>query len=274
MDMTELLSRRPLADRNNLCEYANESSKTNRKNESSRPNFGGEEEKKDLTSRIQEIFMLHASNEIIQYTDTLSKQIPPSRAAHAYNNFTHAMISYEFIKLCGLWDRPSDNSNSIPDIAALLDDQKVQEYIIEENVEYFQRLNERYEASLDPSIELIPILEVSASAAISSSDIQNCLAQIREIKRSKGLERVTNHRDRLSHSFEKTRREIQNSIDPAKYGDESWLLEKSIYLIQKLYSMVNGTSFDIEVELKGDLRKSAEDLWTNTKFAFPEGRNL
>ena len=47
---------------------------------------------------------IHENNAIVLYSDTLSKQIPKSIAANAFNVVREAMHQIEIIRVCALWD--------------------------------------------------------------------------------------------------------------------------------------------------------------------------
>lgn len=84
---------------------------------------------KDLTSkltyRIQDVIELHAANEIVLYSSELSKQIPKSLAAHAFDVFQDSQFKFEVIRLVALWEKPDDNVISIPTVIALINDSDV-----------------------------------------------------------------------------------------------------------------------------------------------------
>ena len=78
---------------------------------------------------------------------------------------------------------------------------------------------------------------------------------------------MMNLRDKyLAHSLTETRRERKvGPVDPMKYGDERYMLNASLPIVQKLYCWINGTSFDFENSRDID-RKNAEALWEACKF--------
>ena len=68
------------------------------------------------------LIALYESNAVVVHSDTLSKQIPRSRAAHAFNVFRQCMSHFEIVRLSALWDPPSPDRESIPTIVHLLKD--------------------------------------------------------------------------------------------------------------------------------------------------------
>ena len=74
------------------------------------------DEAKRVTDRVLDhihyLLDLHENNAIILYSDILSKQIPRSYAANAFNVFQSAMHQIEIVRLCALWDdRPTSKPN-------------------------------------------------------------------------------------------------------------------------------------------------------------------
>lgn len=66
------------------------------------------DEAKRLTARVvdhlQYLLDIHENNAVVLYSDTLSKQIPKSYAANAFNIFREAMHQIELVRICALWD--------------------------------------------------------------------------------------------------------------------------------------------------------------------------
>jgi hypothetical protein len=63
---------------------------------------------KEKTSRVVDhlhyLLELHENNAIVLYSSTLSKRIPTSFAANAFNVFQQGMHQIEIVRLCALWD--------------------------------------------------------------------------------------------------------------------------------------------------------------------------
>jgi hypothetical protein len=87
------------------------------------------DEAKRLTARVvdhlQYLLDIHENNAIVLYSDTLSKQIPESYAANAFNVFREAMHQIELVRICALWDAPVTGRESIPTVIELIADEKV-----------------------------------------------------------------------------------------------------------------------------------------------------
>ena len=72
-----------------------------------------------LTHHVANCLRLHETRRI--YSNTLSKQIPHSYAAHAFNVVQGALHGYKLICLRALWDKPSKETESIPTVIELID---------------------------------------------------------------------------------------------------------------------------------------------------------
>ena len=53
---------------------------------------------------LQYLLYIHKNNAVALYSDTLSKQIPKSYAANAFNIFREAMHQIELVRICAVWD--------------------------------------------------------------------------------------------------------------------------------------------------------------------------
>src|ERR1700730_17421917 len=86
-------------------------------------------EAKRITERLVDhtlyLLDIHENNAIVLYSDTLSKQIPKSYAANAFNVFRQAMHQIELVRISALWDAPVKGRESIPTAIELIDDDKV-----------------------------------------------------------------------------------------------------------------------------------------------------
>jgi hypothetical protein len=74
-------------------------------------------EAKRLTERLVDhahyLLDIRENNAIVVYSDQLSKQIPRSYAANAFNVFREAMHQIEMVRLCALWDQACIDKEAI-----------------------------------------------------------------------------------------------------------------------------------------------------------------
>lgn len=227
---------------------------------------------KELTYRIHDVIQLYASIEIVVYSDSLSSQIPPSYAAHAFNNFQSSLHNYLFIRLISIWDQAADNAVSIPTALALVDCPTVIEHLALELHRFHanSRAAKLGKAEEDPDFEII-FQETQDRFGKDSADklrheLPKLISNGRSLMSGEILKRTRNLRDHLSHSLSETRRETNGPVDRAKFGDEKYILNASIPIIEGLYTYVNGVSFDISVESCEAASKRAIQLWGNCKF--------
>src|ERR1700676_387387 len=86
-------------------------------------------EAKRLTERLVDhahyLLDIRENNAIVIYSDTLSKQIPRSYAANAFNVFREAMHQIEIVRLSALWDQAHIDNETIQSVIELIDDKDV-----------------------------------------------------------------------------------------------------------------------------------------------------
>jgi hypothetical protein len=91
------------------------------------------EKTKRVVDHLLYLLALHANNDIIVYSDTLSSQIRYLHAANAFEVFRTGLHQFEIVRLCALWDRVGDDKESIPTIVALIDRPEVIEALAHES---------------------------------------------------------------------------------------------------------------------------------------------
>jgi hypothetical protein len=85
-----------------------------------------------LVDHVLYVLELHENNKIILYSPLLSKQIPQSYAAHAFNLFQCGLHQLEIVRLCALWDDVRLDKENIPTIVDLIDDERAIETLAAE----------------------------------------------------------------------------------------------------------------------------------------------
>ena len=81
-----------------------------------------------LVDHAIHLLNLHEAVQIVAYSSALSKQIPRSHAANAFNIFRDAFYKFEIIRLCVLWDDQQEDdldTESIPAVVQLTNDPAV-----------------------------------------------------------------------------------------------------------------------------------------------------
>src|SRR5215813_10306701 len=96
------------------------------------------EKTKRVVDHLHYLLELHENNAIVLYTPTLSKQIPTSFAANAFNVFQQGMYQFEIVRLCALWDSVKLKKENIPTIIEFIDHPEVIEALAQETASYWQ----------------------------------------------------------------------------------------------------------------------------------------
>ncbi len=216
---------------------------------------------------------LHATNQIVVYSDVLSRQVGRSYAANAYNTFMRALQEIELVRLCSLWDKGERDAFSIPTVIDLIDSDEVigcigrlagetRRYVpdperplgeTEEDRELYRkaliRMGERQERH-----------ERRRMCVITRRTIQKA----RKIAGSEMLTNVINFRNKyIAHATGLTRRERDEGNGPLplpKFGDETELLAKTLKIIESLDLCVRDMAFKWKDTQETD-KRNAEYLW-------------
>jgi len=233
-----------------------------------------------IADRLYNVIGLNEANRIIGYSDKLRTQIPRSHAAHAYNQFVHAMFRMEVIDLCTIWDRGDEDNNCIESIVKLIDDNAVIDKLADDVFEYYLNLeSHNLTPNSDPLIEQ-HVQQIVANRKLELANRQKhrvraqtgaVLRAAKKVQRSKQLEAIKNLRDKqFAHNLDKTRREAKTNIIPMRYGQETKLLKLTIGIVEKLMLNINGVHYDISEEIREIARDRALDLWHNCNFSIQE----
>jgi AbiU2 len=225
-----------------------------------------------VIDHFMHLLMLHANNEFVVYTPTLSSQIPTSFAANAFNIFVRSMYHFEIVRICALWDSAKPEKENITTIVELVDDHAIIETLAEHAGLPWQ--GNVINPSDDPDLtvaEQQAIKETDKQFGIQQAmrartDLKAAISNAKGILNSAQLKSIMNLRDKhLAHSLTATYREKDEPVPPIKVGDETDLMKRSIPIVESLYRCVNGTSFSIEDSQMTD-HENAEALWKGCKF--------
>lgn len=214
-------------------------------------------EAKRITTRvvdhIQYLLDIHENNVIVLYSDTLSKQIPKSYAANAFNIFREAMHQIEVVRICALWDQPGLDRESILTVIELIDDPKV-----------IEALADQARAGLPEEIG-------KKRAERAAAGLRDAIKNAREQRGSERLKAIRNLRDKhIAHYLSETIEEKTGTVGPMKVGDERVVLDASIPIVEALNSWVNNVALPLK-EAQAIDRKCAEALWQACTFKIAAG---
>lgn len=232
-----------------------------------------------ITDLVLEVVALNETNAIVVYSDTLTKQIPRSYAAFAFNQFQSALHQHEILKLASLWEAPDSEKYCLPAVISLIESNGVLDLIYRDVSHWHGAPAEDLSPSEDPRQNALKDVAIKQfQAEMSAEDLSKAkvelpklITQAKEIYKSAKLNAILNLRDKhIAHALSETRREKKGTITPIKYGDEKEILETTISLVEGLYLWVSGTSFDMVDESRSIARKRAKELWNHCKFEIPE----
>jgi hypothetical protein len=233
-------------------------------------------EAKRLTERLVDhahyLLDIRENNAIVVYSDQLSKQIPRSYAANAFNVFREAMHQIEMVRLCALWDQAQLEKEAIMTVVELVDDDKVIAALADNARAQYISLPEPADGKKIDEATLALLKDANRKrgeehAANAAQGLRSAIAAARKIKSSAGLKSIKNLRDKhIAHYLTQSNAEKSgDTIAPMKVGDEKPILDGSLAIIQLLYSWVNGVSILFDESRKID-KKCAEELWNSCKF--------
>jgi hypothetical protein len=228
------------------------------------------------TDHVLHALALHETNQIVAYSDTLSSQIPPSHAAHAFNLFRDSLLHYGIIRLYAVWDDDRDlAAESIPVVVNLVDDHDVQLALMRQTCAAWARQGARLLTEPDPD----PEFAVSIAKAVSEHEdrfgrqqaikaarsLKLAIQETHEILASDDFRSIRQLRHRfLAHALSHTREETRvGPIPPPKHDELFRLLDRTLRIAHVLYGTVCGAGFDFEDSRRID-RKQAQALWLGT----------
>jgi len=178
-----------------------------------------------VVDHLQYVLDIHENNAIVLYSDTLSKQVPTSYAANAFNVFREAMHQIEIVRIYALWDNPVIERESILTVVELIDDQKV-----------LDALADQARGNYPPQIA-----NQRAEQAVSS--LKDAIQKARQLRKSDTLKSIRNLRDKhVAHYLTQTVEEKAGDVAPMKHGDEVPVIGTSISIVETLNSYVNDVS--------------------------------
>lgn len=242
------------------------------------------EKTKRILDSMRTLLQLRSINEIVLYSDTLSKQVPESFAANAFNVVTAALYEAELVRVCALWDparneKEARDRDSIPAVAWLIDENSVLEALA-------NAIKERREQMPIRSLDVGNSSEVES---VIEAALQRRLQHEAESERQKALERgaavlkwivvveqsdlhksLRNFRDKhVAHSLVKTNLERKGRVVPTRYGDEVKLFETSIEVVNELNYVVCNEGFAWTIAREQTQRHSRA-LWSGCRLNIKE----
>ena len=154
-----------------------------------------------LTERLVDhahyLLDIRENNAIVVYSDQLSKQVPRSYAANAFNVFREAMHQIEMVRLCALWDQAHIDKETIMTVVELIDGNKVIEALAENARAQYISLPEPAGGQKidDATLELLKKANKKRGqehAASAAEGLRKAIADARAIKSSEGFKSIKN----------------------------------------------------------------------------------
>lgn len=209
------------------------------------------------------VLQLQANSEWVVYSGRVAKQIPTSFAAHAYNTLRECMHQYDVIRICALWDEPSENTESIPTVAELIADDEIIAKLADDARKPWH--------GQDSDSEISRIIDEGAgaeAAARAREQLPAMIEEVRDLRASPRLEALRQTRNKyLAHNLSVTWRELRDPspIRPLQYTDEQFYALKSVPIVEKLQNGISGKGFQFGNSVDFN-RRNAQSLWSGCTF--------
>jgi hypothetical protein len=232
-----------------------------------------------MSKLLGSILQIDIINDDLCYSDTLSKQIPVSRAAHTFNAIRHSMFAFSIVRVCSIWEKPDLSACNFPTIHRLLDDDLVFDLIEAEVRENHRIQNQGFYAETNFPEPVLAQWRSSDEARLQTDigdmrrNLRRCLRYIAALESREKLTSLRNERHKnIAHNLDQTREEAKAKIEKMRYGDEKYFLRKALFLFEWLYLYVNHTSFSLQRDSREILTTQSQEFFEAISFDFTEPR--
>ena len=181
----------------------------------------------------------------------LRKQIPKSYAANCYNYLSYSQRRYELICFTAVWDKSSEDRDSIPTIFRLINDPKVRSAIVAKAASNYQQSTQH--AAIDEYM----VRRQREEIAKAKGQLMKLETLVRLISNHDTVKKIIAYRDEtIAHSLSKSVSQVTPYQIPNAKG--VWdLTEKCIVLLN---SLVRNSGFDFKGSVEMHHR-NAEYFW-------------
>lgn len=244
-----------------------------------------------IVDHIIHLMNIRAANDLIVFSDTLSKQIPYSRAAVAFNVFQRDAFSFEILRLCAMWDLSKaddlEAKISLPTVVQLVDDPLIIQALAEETraAHLIGGLPRNYTKSSDTEEEAVFANAMRESqeafardqASMIARSLRSAIAWVKLYERGRRVEAIRNYRDKhIAHALTRTWLEVKkakagDTVDAMKNGDARWLFRRTVAIANNLYLTINGRSFSWGDSIR-IAERNAREFWHSCRFQLPPDR--
>jgi hypothetical protein len=160
------------------------------------------------------------------------------------------------VRLCALWDGADRHKENVPTIIRLVNDADVLTMLTEETRAYWA--NRMRQNGADEQADK------------TAQCLDDAIAKAKSVIESPMLASVLNIRNKhLAQSLAQTRLEQKESVRPMTYGDESWLFEETVEIVDGLHTGINGIAMQWN-DARQIARKNAEALWNSCTFTITD----
>lgn len=228
-----------------------------------------------LVHHLVPLFLMHESNAVVIYSQKLSEQVPRSYAAHAFNQFQHSMHLFELVRLCAMWDGPSDDRESIPTIIALFHKPELIDQLVADACAlHANEMPPGIIGAGDTSTWWKRDRKAFADVVAATIREKLCFAvnKAEEILATPQLKALMDFRHSyIAHNLDipELSGDAEGSVEKLKYGAEAEILDATVAVADALHRGLNRTAFDWQ-GARDMARRNAQALWDHCTFAIPD----
>ncbi|MEL6915947.1 MAG: hypothetical protein AAFP13_15740 [Pseudomonadota bacterium] len=231
-----------------------------------------------LVDHTRGLLVTAANNEVVLYSDLLSRQIPRSRAAHAFNEMQRSMHFFMLVRLAALWDKASRDRESIPTVVALIANADVMQHFADDTYKYFANEAQPRTITLEPDPEIEKLLKkhwetdrivrAERESRTVLRWLKFCARITPRVENSYVAQTLRPFRStHLAHNLSLGKGDESEPLK-IRYGDEENLLRLSIRIVDRLHLAVNGAGFAWD-DARSQARRNALELWSSCSFDLP-----
>lgn len=201
-----------------------------------------------LVTQVNALISLHESNRILVYSDRISGQVPRSYAAHTFNIISQASHFYEIARHCALWDKSSNDRESIPSFASLAEGLRT---------EILRRIESDWRT---PPAHHPHLYDDSLREA--KAEFLRTLDIAQRLERSRFVTRLRDFRDKhIAHSLSDDADIKRGKVRVSpKYGEERFLLMASIAIVRRFRLAAVGGDYAFASMIE-QTKRNAEEFW-------------
>ncbi len=217
------------------------------------------------------VLHLHASNQELNHSDQIGRQVPRSYAAHTFNLLRDTQHRYQLLRLTALWDEPRENRESIPTLIEYVRDLEIQDELERRYAAQWGQIGSNADIigeghTPEQEAQIRAVIEES-EAAFGRAEAAKCRRKLclaikaaDRLSASKRLRALVDFRNvGLAHNLDSGASNVAPA-DQARYGDERFVLERTIHIVSGLNIGIRGASFEW-TEARRIAQRYAKAFW-------------